>query len=262
MKYNYLTGKENIKIRELKKLLTSKKERRQSGLFCIDGDNGARELLKNGFEIVSVFITEKATETHKDLTSELQKKAKWFYVIDERLCNYISGTPAPQGIFVVSKITYKEHSDPQKVLILENIQDCGNLGTLIRTSVSLGFDQVYAVNCCEMFSPKTLRSSAFSVFCGGIKENASITETTENLKNKGFTVYAAALDSDSKPVTEIKFNNKAAAMIGNEGNGLTNQAIDCADCKIIIPMKNNCDSLNAAVSGGILMWEIIKNAGF
>lgn len=198
------------------------------------------------------------------------------HVVKDSVFDSISKTVTPQGILCTVKkpehsleeiLTEKPGSDQAqgkgsgendnstKVLILENIQDPGNLGTMLRTAEAAGVSGiVMSRDCADIYNPKVIRSTMGSVFRVPFVYVKDFTEALRKIREHGITVYAAYLHG-GQSVSGVQFDKKCAIMIGNEGNGLTDEAVSGADKRVFIPMAGQIESLNAAVAAAILLFH-------
>ena len=183
--------------------------------------------------------------------------------ITEDIAQYISDTKTPQGIFITVKLLDKilnlsTINNSANFLILENLQDTGNVGTIIRTCDAFKIDGIImSTDCADPFSPKTVRSTMGSIFRVPIYFS-EIDEAIAQLKDNNFTVYAALLDKKAKRLGEEPLPRKTAVVIGNEGNGVTSSTAASCGNSLYIPM-DNAESLNASVAASIIAWEISKS---
>ncbi len=237
-----ITSKFNPKIKELSKLLADKKFRQQVGLYVTEGIKPVNEAIAHGLtkEIVC--------------TPEHEKIFPFATVVSESVFSSISSEKTPQGVMATVKIPDTEPKAPEKsCLLLDRIQDPGNLGTIIRTANAAGYNEIYLINCTDPFSPKAVRASMSGVYfnkiyCGNSNEILTVI--------KGVPLICAALEGTN--IFEFAPPDKFCLCIGNEGNGLEKEILNSAEYKINIPMENTCESLNAAVSAGIAMY-LLKN---
>lgn len=226
------------------------------------------ECSRGNIGICSVFATETALERYERFADrglfESDRDGK-FCIITEQIAEKLSDTKNPQGVFAVVKMWEKKLSPELlnakgRYAVLDNLQDPGNLGTIIRTADALGFDGAVLVNnCCELYNPKVLRSTMGSVFRLPVFTADSLEKAVECFsKAGGIKSYAAVVDADAKTVGDFKFQGGCAVVIGNEGSGLTDE--DAALCteRITIRMTGNAESLNAASAAAILLWEMSK----
>lgn len=257
-----ITSKDNSIVKKIIKLNKSTKTRNTEGLFVTEGTRLCLEALKSKFTIDYVCFSESFYDRNYDICLMFEKRCRCF-VFSDSLFSYICDTQSPQGVLCVIKTLDKhQYSDTikldGKILTLENLQDPNNVGTILRTAEAFGIDRVILTSdCCDIYSPKVVRGSMGAIF----RQKFLIIDDLPNLLinyNKYATSYAAVLDSESVPVTEVNFCQDCMAIIGNEGNGITKQVLDIATQKIIIPMSGGAESLNAAIASSILMWEMVR----
>lgn len=271
----HIISKDNPKIKLCMKLASSKKVRQETGLFFIEGARLCGDALKEWrlgrLDISAVFASENALQKYCDyidLKFFEDSKSDIFYTVDENICKKISDTKANQGVFAIVKIKdnrlYLDCIKPGgKYLILNNLQDPGNLGTLLRTADAVGIDGVVlSNNCCDVYNPKVLRSAMGSIFRVNVYISNDFSETVEVFKNKGIKISAAVVDKDAVSIINADFSRGSAVVIGNEGNGLSRDDVLLCDERITIKMHGNINSLNAAMAGGIILWEMKRSGGF
>ena len=258
--YSVITSKENKQVKNCAKLISSKKYRREEGLFVAEGQRLCEDALRSGLVPQQTFIVESMVEK----CTELLKQSKQVFVITEELAAKISDTETPQGVFSVFRtLDNGETVDTmkwQRVLLLSSLQDPGNLGTIIRTSEAFGIDGlILSADCPDLYAPKVLRATMGGVYRLPIRVVDSMETAIGELRRQGFKVYATALSEKSQPITQLDLSGKIAAVIGNEGNGLTQPVIDACDGQTIIPMTGKAESLNAAIAASIVIWEMCRS---
>lgn len=256
-----ITSKDNPKIKELTRLLSSKKERERKGLFVIEGIRAFKEAVKENADIKSVYLTQEAYDKYPDaFCSDIYHGG--FFIITDELAKKASDSVTPQGVFAVVTDVDRDICGvlgAGRVLVLNNLQDPGNVGTLLRTADAVGIKSVILCeSCCELYNPKVIRSTMGSVFRLSIAVCDSFERVAEVLKENGVTLFAAVVDRDAESVDKIDFSDRCAAVIGNEGNGLKDEHIRLCDRRLTISMKGNAQSLNASVAGAIILWEMTK----
>ena len=183
-------------------------------------------------------------------------------MLSEDVFSRIADTKTPQGILCVVKRVSSSIEEMFREngiwLLLEDIQDPGNLGTIIRTAEGAGAAGIFlSSGCVDIFSPKVVRSTMGSIFRVPFVKDCDLKETVRFLKEKSVTVYAAGI-RDALLYDEAEYREGAAILIGNEGNGLTDETCENADYKVIIPMSHEVDSLNAAAASAVAFWELMK----
>lgn len=255
-----ITSRKNETAVKSRRLLSEKKIRDREGLFAAEGFKLAEEAVKAGLEIEYALISEEAEEKFPETVS-LLKKSCTLYTVTNEVYQSISEQKSPQGIFIAGKILDKSVNldkilENDKILMLDCVQDSGNLGTMIRTAEALGIEgAVLGTGCADPWSPKTLRASMGSIFrlpfC-----DLSLSEAVDRAKEKDFTVYAAMLDGTAQCLGDFPFPKKTAVIIGNEGHGVdVKTAEKCR--KLYIPIKG-AESLNAAAAAAVICWELGK----
>ena len=260
-----LTSRDNIQIREVRKLLSDGKYRRETGLFAIEGARLCEDAVKSQIAIRTVLYTAGASTIYANQLEQLTAKAAHSFEISESVSSYLSETKTPQGVFCVcSALDNFESFDKINkygfYLALENMQDPGNMGTIIRTAEALGMDGILlSPGCCDVTSSKVLRSSMGGVFRMKLYAAGDMTTALPLLSEKGIASYACVVDSDATPITQISFSKGSVCLIGNEGNGLKPETVSCCDNRITIPMNGRSESLNASMAAGIVLWEMARN---
>jgi TrmH family RNA methyltransferase len=216
--------------------------------------------------IYAAFATENALEKYSDYIdrSLFETDSGRFHTVSENVSRTMSDTVGAQGVFVIAQMAEHGFSEDKfvgggKLLVLDNLQDPGNVGTILRTADAVGVDGVVMCNsCCDLYNPKTIRSAMGSVFRLNITVAETLDDVCEVFERVGVKTYAAVVDSGARSVTECDFSGSCAAVIGNEGNGLSKEDADVCDEKITIKMQGNINSLNAAMAGGIILWEMFR----
>lgn len=253
-----ITSRKNEIVMKSRGLIAEKKLRDKEGLFAAEGFKLAEEAVRAGIEAEYALVTPTAEEKYPDCV-ELLKKACRVFIVSDEIFSYVSGQKSPQGIFFAGKILDKfgnldKMLGKDKILMLDCIQDSGNLGTMLRTAEALGIEgAILGDGCADPFSPKTLRASMGSVFRLPLY-TAGLTETAAEFKKQGFRVYAAMLDSTAEALGSFSFPQKSAVIIGNEGHGV-NPLIAEQCKKLYIPIKG-AESLNAAAAAAIICWQL------
>ena len=239
-----ITSKTN-KIVKTVKSLEHKKYRDTLSLFAIEGDKLIEELSKVK-EPEFILVREDRQTKHKYEKS---------YVVSNSVFKYLSNEKTPQGIIAVFKKNDEAKLNEIEVdncLFLDNVQDASNVGGLIRSSVCAGFDTCICYNSADCYSPKAVRASAGGVFHTNIVKVDSYDYLDSFLKNN-YDLIA----SDRKGSENVALNShKNILIIGNEGKGIDDKLLKKANKKVKIPMTGKIDSLNASVSGALLMYKI------
>lgn len=260
-----ITSRQNRTVREAAALARDGDKRRQERRFLCEGARLCRDAVLSGAEVESCFFTEQARERYREYLEPVLSACGESYLIEEHVAGLLSSTKTSQGIFCVCGWPSTLRSDTsaglvpgKSCLVLENLQDPGNLGTVLRTAEALGISQVFLLGeCCDPLSPKVLRASMGAVFRAALTEERSPARLAELLKQYGYELHAAVPDHSARQVTEIDFSKGLhAVFIGNEGNGLTAETIALCHDTVTIPMAGRAESLNASAAATILLWEM------
>lgn len=254
----FLSSGDNEKIKLYRRLCSDKKTRRETGLFPLEGARLVSDGAALGADYRYVFATEEALEKYPGCIPE-DRYGDRLYCISPELAAKISDTGTPQGIFAVCGIPhthgkFSELHEGGRYIILDGLQDPGNMGTVIRTADALGIDGVAACGCCDIFSPKAVRSAMGSVLrmrtmCGGFEE------TAEMFLEGGIPIFSAVV-GEAEDIKGISFSRGGAVIIGNEGSGIPEGHI--FGQRITVKMRGSTNSLNAAMAAGIIMWELTR----
>ena len=256
-----LSGKDNKTVKAAAKLLGSAAARRETGEFLLEGARLCLDAAKAGAEIKRVFVTEKALNDYKEYTTPLLAVAKEKFLVSQELFAKLSDTVTPQGVAAVCGMPKAlEKIDCKGMYIaLENMQDPSNLGTIARTAEALGISGIIiAKGSADPYSPKAQRSAMGSLLRMPVIVADNFLEYMTELKSNGMTVFATTITDYDAQLGNIEFPLGSVVMIGNEGNGLTSDAISLADKKITIIMSGRNESLNASVAASLFMWEMMK----
>lgn len=242
----YIKSKENNFYKHLKKL-NSKKYRDEYKEFLIEG-------LKV-FDFVEKFKYILIKESKNEKFPEFLEKDETFILADN-IFDEISIQENSQGImFVLDFPKYEVDTETTEVVILDNIQDPGNLGTLIRLVDAVGIKNLILLKgTCDIYNEKVVRSTMGSLFNLNINY-FSLSELSEFLLKNNFNILATALTEDSKPYDEMQIKLKNAIIFGNEGHGISKELLELSNDKLIIPIYGKAESLNVSVAAGIFLYK-------
>lgn len=247
-----------LSLKDIKNLEKSKKARDEQGLFITEGIKLFQEAPQD--DIVCVVTTARFAAEHPEAMARIPRGADVVADLKEDRFAGLSDTKSPQGVLTVQRKTV---FDREKVLggkapfilFLENLQDPGNAGTILRTAEAAGVDGIFLLDgSVDMYNPKTIRSTMGSIFRVPHFYEPDTASFLAELKDRGIRSYAAHLGG-KLDYTEPDYTAGTAFLIGNESRGLTDTAAECADTLVKIPMAGRVESLNAAMASGILMFE-------
>lgn len=260
-----ITSKDNEFIKHIKKL-KDKKHRDQSNEYLIEGIKIIQEAIQEKANIKQIVIcdeSEHADLISKELMYEIAKH-ECIYVT-EKIFNSITDVKNPQGILAVVGKPSKEKNqidyDTDLLVVLDDIQDPGNLGTILRTVDSVGLNQIIvSKGTADAYNPKVVRSTMGAIFRVNIVECEDINQTLSEIKENKFKTVVTSLKA-GKTIYEIDYKKKAI-IIGNEANGVKEEIINSADEKVKIPMPGKTESLNASVATGIVLYEYVRQKNY
>ena len=250
-----ITSTANAQVKNLAQLIKKSKARTEQRVYLVEGIKMFQEAPKN--EIVKAYISE---ELYEKGTLQEALKGISYEILKKEVFDHVADTKTPQGILCVMK--QKNYSLDQLtagncplLLVLENIQDPGNLGTMMRTAEGAGVSGVLlSRGCVDIYNPKTIRSTMGSIYRVPFLYTDDLLGDLDKLHEKGITTFAAHLKGRGF-YDEESYKIPTAFLIGNEGNGLSDEISEKAKQYIKIPMEGQLESLNAAVAAAILMYE-------
>lgn len=253
-----IKSKDNNTLKEIKKL-KEKKYRVDNKKFIIEGFRFLEEGFKSDFIIDKLFIKESSIDKFSEKFSFcISKYDEKLFIINDNLFKSISGTENSQGVLAV--LNMKEETFIAKeglYILVDKVQDPGNLGTIIRTAHSAGCKGVIlSKDTVDLYNEKTLRSTMGSIFNIPIIHDEDLS-FTKKLINEGYNLVCSSLQTD-KNFFEVNLVDNAIIAVGNEGNGISDEVMNLATCKVKIPMLGNTESLNVAIAASIMIYEGVR----
>lgn len=255
-----ITSKDNDIVKHIKKL-AEKKYRDQNNCYIIEGIKLIEEAIQEEAEIEKIVICEESTKTSEISKNLMYEIAKYDCIyVTEKIFKTLTQVMNPQGILAVIKKN-KERPiikyDEDIIVVLDDIQDPGNLGTILRTVDSVGLKQlIVSKGTADVYNPKVVRSSMGAIFRIEIIEAENLKETIEMIRGNNYNLLVTSLQTESS-LYDIDLDKKVI-VIGNEANGVSKEIQDMADEKIKIPMLGKTESLNASVATGIILYEYVR----
>ena len=248
-----ITSRQNPLMTHLRKLASSRSYRKKSREYLCDGTKLLAEALKWGAEVKTAVFSEGVD------IPPLPDGVRAVRVSEE-LMRAVSPMETPQGaLFTVAlpEVQLPETLSGKHYLVLDGVQDPGNVGTILRTADAFDCDGVFLVNACaDLYNPKTARATMGAIF-----RREAYTVTAEELfallRKSGVQLYGTALRDDTVPLAEANLA-RAAVAIGSEGRGLSQQVLDECAKTLKIPMNPRCESLNAAIAATVVLWEMYR----
>ena len=255
-----ITSKDNELIKEIKKL-KEKKFRDLSKQFTVEGIKMVAEAIEEKANINTIVVCEDCVNNGSIDKKLLYEIAKYNCIyVTEKVFNVITDVTNPQGILAVINQNHNNNEidySADFIVILDGIQDPGNLGTILRTVDSANLKQlIVSKETADCYNPKVVRSTMGGIFRVNVIRENNLIECIKNLKEKGFEIVVTSLETENS-IYNISYNKKAV-IIGNEANGVSKEILDIADVKVKIPMLGKTESLNAGVAAGIMIYEYVR----
>ena len=262
MEENQITSRKNPLVRAAAQLKESA-ARRAQGKFLCEGARLCRDAAASGVQILQCFYTLRAQTRYRAYLEEILPAAREDWVIGESVAELLTDTRANQGIFCVCGVpaglsASGGFAPTGPCLVLETLQDPGNLGAMLRSGEGAGITGVIMTKgTVDLFNPKTVRATMGSIFRIPFCYVDSLRPVIGEMRRRNVTVYAAHLRGSSV-YDQFSFRGSSAFLIGNEGKGLKKETADLADFYVKIPMEGRVESLNAAVSASLLLYEAYR----
>ena len=242
-----ITSRKNPLLQQVKKLLSSKKAREEAGLFVSDGTKLLTEAVKYYPGLETVILSD---GIHAEVPGNVR-----IIRIPGDVMESISPMQTPQGALFLCRLPEKTKFEAKPgMLLLDGIQDPGNLGTMLRTADALGVPVALLEGCADPYSHKVVRSSMGAVFRTPVVQT-TWQEAKKACIDRNIPVAVTALSDRAEDIRKAKLG-AMAVVIGSEGQGVRREILDSAQAELIIPMNEHCESLNAAIAAAIVMWQM------
>ena len=255
-----ITSKDNELIKHIRKL-KDKKYRDESNEYVVEGVKLVEEAVKENAKIKQIIVCEDTTRTYEIPTHIMLEIAKYECIsVSDKIFNIITQVTNPQGIMAIieknaqnAKIDYTQDI----IVVLDDVQDPGNLGTILRTVDSIGLNQIIvSKGTADAFNSKVVRSTMGAIFRIKIIEVENLAQAIKEMRKHHFKLMVTSLQTKNS-IYDIDFNKKII-VIGNEANGVSQEVMETADKKVKIPMLGKTESLNAAVATGVMLYEYVR----
>ena len=253
-----ITSTSNPQVKRLLQLQKKSKARSEENVFVVEGLRMFVEVTKERVE--KVYVSETFYNKKKE---ELDFQEFPLEILSDSVFKHVSDTQTPQGVLSIVKQKKQELDELLCIenphfMVLDNLQDPGNLGTIVRTAEGAGVDAVFmSKDCVDIYNPKTIRSTMGSIYRVPTIYIEDTVKLLELFKEKGIKSYAAHLEGKNSYDKE-DYRGGTAILIGNEGNGLRDEVSEKADIWVRIPMEGQVESLNAAIAASVLMFEVAR----
>ena len=255
-----ITSKDNELIKHIRKL-KDKKYRDESNEYVVEGVKLVEEAVKENAKIKQIIVCEDTTRTYEIPTHIMLEIAKYECIsVSNKIFNIITQVTNPQGIMaIIEKNAQDAQIDYSQdiIVVLDDVQDPGNLGTILRTVDSIGLNQIIvSKGTADAFNSKVVRSTMGAIFRIKIIEVENLAQEIKEMRKHHFKLMVTSLQTENS-IYDIDFNKKII-VIGNEANGVSKEIQDMADEKAKIPMLGRTESLNASVAAGVVMYEYVR----
>ena len=254
-----ITSKDNEMVKHIRKL-KEKKYRDEYGEYIVEGIKLIKEAIEEKQNVKTIIVCDNCDKEAINQASMYEVAKQTIVYVDEKVFNTITEVKNPQGILaVIEKKNEEKEIDFKEdlIVILDDIQDPGNLGTILRTVDSAGLSQiVVSKRSGDVYNSKVVRSTMGAIFRVNVIESENLVETIKQIKKHKFSVISTSLDTNES-VYDVEYK-KTAIVIGNEANGVSKEIQEISDSKIKIPMLGKTESLNASVATGIVVYEYVR----
>ena len=255
-----ITSKDNEVVKNIRKL-KEKKYRDSSNEYIVEGLKMIEEAIEENVKIKKIVVCENCLKDSEIEQKFMYKIAKYDCIyVSSKVFGLLTDVVNPQGMLAViqkdgteDKICY----DDDIIVVLDGIQDPGNLGTILRTVDSVGLKQIIlSKTSVDAYNPKVVRSTMGAIYRVKIIEAENLVETLKNIKKHKFKIVATSLE-ESESIYKMDYTKKVI-VIGNEANGVSREILDIADAKAKIPMLGKTESLNASIATGVILYEYVR----
>ena len=256
-----ISSETNQQVKDIIKLQKQAKYRNKTSLFITEGIKMISEAACSG-SLVKIYISKSIMEGRKDIPEKLLKEYP-YEIVSDKVFSHISDTVTTQGILGIAKqpvynIEDILNDERHMWLLLDDVRDPGNLGTILRTAEGAGMSAVImGKGTADLFNPKTVRSTMGAIFRMPFVYVDDITEIIKQIKDNGYSVYGTAMKG-SITYDMADYTKGAGIVIGNEANGIQDSVLECITGSINIPMDGKLESLNAAVAAAVVMYEAAR----
>jgi TrmH family RNA methyltransferase len=249
----------------LRSLVRDASERNVTSSFVIEGPHLVERAFESAPDLIKeVIFTEEALAANGSIAKQANRREITCYQVSAKLAEKISDTKSPQGIFALVSMAKREAALPDAgiVIALDDIQDPGNMGTIIRTAAWFGVKQILlSKECADPYSSKVVRATQGEIFSVHVGNRGDIVNSLRILQKKGWQIVAATIESSACLLYKMAFSQNVVLVFGSEAKGVSRAVLSLADGQIIIPKFGQGESLNVATSVGIILSEIMRKRG-
>jgi TrmH family RNA methyltransferase len=246
-------------VKQLRSLGENAKNRKELGLFLVEGTHALTEAIATAYPLSIICCTEKWISTNPDLYKQIESftdEIERLEIVSEEVIQAIATTKNPDGVIAAAFLPSAEVANIKKLgLALETIQDPGNIGAIVRSAVAVGIDgMLVSSDSVDLTNPKIIRATAGQWFRCAMQTSNSLADDIRKLKAQGVKAIAT-LPNAKKPYWDYDFTQPTVILLGNEGNGLSDELIALADEAVSIPQSDRVESLNVSICAALLLYE-------
>ena len=251
---------QNESVKRACKLAASASTRRAENAFFLEGLRLCCDAAETGVQVLQCFLTAQALERDEEKLGVLLQRAGQCFLASPAVAQKLSQTQSPQGVFCICRmLPEKADLNPGGVYVaLDHIQDPANLGAIVRTAEALGLSGAVLSGCCDVYNPKAQRAAMGSLLRLPLIQTTDLPSfLLEQNRTFGFRLLATTPDRHAQKLTKLHFSGGVIAVIGNEGNGVSDAVFSICE-RVTIPMNGRAESLNASMAAAITMWELVR----
>lgn len=256
-----LTSRANALVKQMTAVRRSARERRENGMFFLEGARLCADAAISGTVISACLYTDAAAEKYADRLAKILPATEKAHRISPALAEHLSETQSPQGVFCLCRMPQRSAQIDKngKYLALSGVQNPDNLGAIARTAEALGLDGLIVEGGCDLYNPKAQRAAMGSLLRLPVVRTDDLAQLLRACRADGMRTYASTPDADAPAVTGVDFSGGVVCAVGNEGAGLDDVLLrECT--RVTIPMRGRAESFNAAAAATILLWEMAREA--
>ncbi|MGN0520266.1 MAG: TrmH family RNA methyltransferase [Candidatus Fimenecus sp.] len=260
MAYPVLQSRTNAKIKDYCRLTASAKYRREQGLFTLEGLRLCADAAQSGCQVQTLFLTAEAQKKGGERLEAILQAAQYIFTVSDEVAEKLADTVSAQGVFAVLQMLPETPLSIQKggkYVVLDSVQNPQNLGAIARTAEAFGVNALFVGGGCDRYNPKALRASMGALLRLPVFETADLAATVREI-GKTVPTFATVPDCTAESICAQDFSGGAAAVIGNEGNGVGEAVLSAVQKRVTIPMRGKAESLNAAAAATVTVWEMMK----
>lgn len=261
MDYTVISSRSNDRVKYINRLMSGSSHRRAESCFVLEGARLCADAVRSGYAPKELYLTEKALEKYRDILADTLSACNKVYIITDDIASKLSDTVSSQGVFALVAIREQrslELKEGGKYVALEDIQNPQNLGSVARTAEAFGITALIVSGGCDIYNSKALRASMGSLMRIPVWQTDNLSGVIKEAAEKGMLTVSTVPDSTAEDITALDFSKGALCVIGNEGNGVSEEIKSLTAVRATIRMQGEAESLNASAAATVAMWEMVR----